>query len=136
MRRIKTLVESSPRFSPTSIEPRARCVAPTSLLFLNGRWARDQKVTSENGWEVIPDLAVEVVSPTDRAIEVLAKVQEYLEAGVIRVWVVYPKVRQVHIFDEVTGSRGIIRNGTLDGEDLLPGFRLALAELFRDGAGD
>ncbi len=97
------------------------------------RWGRDRKLTSGNGWDVVPDLVVEVVSPTDLAVEVMGRVREYLGAGVVRVWVIYPNLREVHIFDGAAGSRVVGPDQTLDGDDLLPGFRLPLAELFRDG---
>ena len=62
------------------------------------RWSRELDFSSSNGWEVVPELAVEVVSPTDLAVEAMAKVYEYLEAGVVEVWLVYPELRRVHRF--------------------------------------
>ena len=98
------------------------------------RWPRDRKVDSENGWDVVPDLAIEVNSPSNTADEVLVKVREYFRAGVLRVWVVYPIVRQVHLFESMTKVTILGVGDDLEGGDLLPGFRLPLAELFEDGA--
>ena len=97
------------------------------------RWARDRKVNSANGWEVVPDLAVEVVSPTDCAVEVIAKAREYQAAGVAQIWLIYSNVREVHVFGNGLQIRVIGPTEAIDGGDLLPGFRLPLAELFRDG---
>ncbi len=98
------------------------------------RWARDRKITSENGWDVVPDLAVEVVSPSDLAEDVVEKVHEYLRAGVSRVWLVHATVRQVWCF-ESTAKVVIWGPGeSLDGGDLLPGLTLSIDELFEDGA--
>jgi len=98
------------------------------------RWAKDQDLSSGNGWEVVPDLAVEVISPTDLAAEVMRKVYEYLEAGVVEVWLVYPELRRVHRFNSIGGITSVGPAGMLDGGDLLPGFELPLADLFRNKA--
>jgi Uma2 family endonuclease len=97
------------------------------------RWPRDRKVDSRNGWDVIPDLAIEVISPTDLAQDVLEKVQEYFEAGVLRVWVVLPSIRQIYVYESPLTIRVLKIPDELEGGDLLPGFRLSLAELFEDG---
>ena len=77
-----------------------------------------------------PDLAVEVVSPGDRAGEVQRKVQEWLEAGCREVWVVDPDTRTVTVYrslHQIVVLRGSER---LVCEELLPGFSLLVAELF------
>ena len=77
-----------------------------------------------------PDLAVEVLSPDDRASEVLAKVQAYLAAGCKVVWVVDPETQIVSAHD--SAGRVVKWTGTaaISGEPLLPGFELPLADLF------
>ena len=55
-------------------------------------------VIPEGFLEIPPDLAVEVVSPTDRYREVEEKAEEFLEAGVVVVWVINPSNRSVRIF--------------------------------------
>ena len=78
-------------------------------------------------------IAVEVVSPEDTAAEVDEKVQEYLDAGARRVWVVKPRVRAVtvHYPDGTTCTlRG---NDILSGEEVFPGFKLRVADLFNLG---
>jgi Uma2 family endonuclease len=81
-------------------------------------------------WDVIPDLAVEVVSPTNTASEILDKIQDYFGSGVRLVWVVYPKHRQVYVYESLTQTAILRENDELDGGAVLPGFRLKIAALF------
>ena len=99
-----------------------------------GRWPRNRPVPEEAAWDVVPDLAVEVVSSTDRAEAGLDKVRAYFEAGVQLVWVIYPRPRVVHVFDSFTTIRVLTRADALDGGAVVPGFRLPLATLFEDEA--
>lgn len=76
-----------------------------------------------------PDLVVEVISPGDRAGEVLAKVADWLSAGTRLVWVVDPERRLARVY-RLDGSEPIVTaDGTLDGEDVLPGFACPLASI-------
>jgi Uma2 family endonuclease len=79
---------------------------------------------------VVPDLAIEVISPNDNPIEVQEKIALYLKSGVLLVWVFYPKVRQVVVHHPDGTSRTLNIGDILDGEDVLPGFRIAVADLF------
>ena len=83
-----------------------------------------------NAWEVTPDLAVEVVSPTDRVEELREKIAEYFEAGVRLVWVVHPLLQLVDVYESLIQIRGLTRTDTLDGGSVLPGFRTPVAALF------
>ncbi len=79
---------------------------------------------------VRPDLAVEVVSPNDEVDELELKLAEYRSAGVPLVWVVIPAVRMVRVL-RLDGSVAHLRDGdTLDGGPVLPGFAVAVADLF------
>ena len=94
-------------------------------------WARvPEDGIPEGFWLGAPDLAVEIVSPHDRANDVHDKVREYLEAGAQLVWVLWPKRRSVttHTRDGVT--REFNPDDELLGGDVLPGFRVRVAELF------
>lgn len=77
-----------------------------------------------------PDLVVEVVSPSDRMTDVLAKVDDYLAAGVRLVWVVVPRRRQVLVYAPGQPARTLGNGDSLDGGDVLPEFRLPVAEVF------
>ena len=101
------------------------------LAFVSyARWPRKKRIPSTDAWNVIPELPIEVVSPSNTASEVLKKVQEYFQAGCKRVWVIYPTLEQVYVYQSPTQTRILTRQDELDGEDLLPGFRLPLASLF------
>lgn len=76
-----------------------------------------------------PDLAVEVLSPTDRAGDLAHKVGEYLSAGVRLVWVIDPEKRVAVAYRPGIAPRSIRDDGPLDGEDVLPGFDCPLREL-------
>lgn len=77
-----------------------------------------------------PDLAVEVVSPNDRADEVQDKVQEWLSHGTQLVWVIEPKTRTVTVYRPDGTANVLQADGTLDGEHVLPGFQFPLQRLW------
>jgi Uma2 family endonuclease len=77
-----------------------------------------------------PDLAVEIVSPSNRVSELEAKARELLAAGVRLVWIVDPLRRTVTICEADAGRRVLHEEAELDGGEVLPGFRLPLARLF------
>lgn len=79
---------------------------------------------------VAPDLVVEVVSPSDHRRYVLAKVTAYLDAGVRLVWVVEPRTRTRTVHAPGQQERVVGEDGTLGGGNVLPGFTLAVAEIF------
>lgn len=77
-----------------------------------------------------PDLAVEVISPTDRYSDVLAKVGDYLNAGTRRVVLVDPQNRTVSVF-AADGERADLTEGdVLDGGDVVPGWTLPVRDIF------
>jgi Uma2 family endonuclease len=76
-----------------------------------------------------PDLAVEVVSPHDDPEDIHKKVTEYLKFGTRLVWVFYPKSRSVGAYTP-TSFRSIDIDGVLDGGDVLPGFKVAVRDIF------
>jgi Uma2 family endonuclease len=77
-----------------------------------------------------PDLAVEVVSPSDNAEEIDKKVKEYLKYGARLVWLFYPETRTAAAHSP-TGSFTLDIDGVLDGGDVLPGFELPLQRIFK-----
>ena len=109
---------------------------PDVAFFSYQRWPKGRRFSSENALRVVPDLVVEVVSPTNSANEVEEKIVEYLEAGVRLVWVVYPITSRIYVHDGSSTVRVITRTGELDGGEVLPEFRLALSNLFEDGPAD
>ncbi|MFN8590331.1 MAG: Uma2 family endonuclease [Thermomicrobiales bacterium] len=77
-----------------------------------------------------PDLAVEVLSPSDRMADAVAKVAMYLEAGVRLVWLVDPESRTVRVYRPNTVPRVVQTGASLTGDDVLPGFLLPVADIF------
>jgi Uma2 family endonuclease len=96
------------------------------------RWAKNRPIPRANAWAVVPELAVEVVSPSNLADEIQARIHEYFRAGVQLVWVVFPRQQQVHVYTSPTQVRILDRNGELDGGAVVPGFQLPVAALFED----
>jgi Uma2 family endonuclease len=95
------------------------------------RWPIDRPMPPRgNAWDVVPDLAVEVTSPTDFAAEQLRKVWEYFQAGVRLVWIVYPNERCVHVYEAWNRVRILTEADILDGGVVLPGFQYPLDRLF------
>jgi Uma2 family endonuclease len=78
-----------------------------------------------------PDLVLEVVSPGDSFDEVMEKVDLYVEYGVPLVWLAHPKRRVVMVFANSQAPITLTEQDTLDGGDVLPGFQLPIAEIFR-----
>ncbi len=82
--------------------------------------------------EGAPDLAVEVISPSNTPREIDQRVSDYFSAGCKRVWLVYPEHREVYIH----GLAGVSRrrgDELLEDSELLPGFSVKVSNLFEEG---
>lgn len=77
-----------------------------------------------------PDLAIEVVSPSDTAEDVNEKVAEWLKAGVRLVWVVHPRTRTVIMHHSLREATTLYENDTLSGEGVVPGFEMPVRDIF------
>lgn len=83
------------------------------------------------GWfRLVPDLAVEIISPNDTAEEVAARITDYLRAGVALLWIVDPESRLVQIFRRDCSAAWLLGTGELKGEDVLPGFVCRVEDVF------
>lgn len=80
--------------------------------------------------EVMPDLAIEIVSPGNTPAEIQARVHDYFEAGVRLVWVVYPERRAVQVIRSLQERVELTEEDTLTGEDVIPGFSCRVSEIF------
>lgn len=79
-----------------------------------------------------PDFAIEVISPDNPADVVQAKVRQYLNAGVRQIWVAHVKARSVAVYSpDIVFT--VPFDGTLFGEDMLPGFKLTMRDLYSKG---
>jgi Uma2 family endonuclease len=112
----ETAYRCFPGFQKTVRKPDVSFIRRDRLPRLSRRDAR-----------IPPDLAVEVVSPTETVYELNSKVEDYLAVGVRLVWVIDPENRLALVY-RADGSVGRLREPAgFDGEDVLPGFRCPLA---------
>ena len=79
-----------------------------------------------------PDLVVEVLSPWDRSARLHEKLADYVSSGARLIWIINPAERDALVYRTPEADRFLRVTDTLDGEDVLPGFRLPLAELFAE----
>jgi Uma2 family endonuclease len=97
------------------------------------RWPNGRALTPEqNAWDVVPNIAVETISPSDLNEEILDKIDEYFRAGVELVWTVHPKQKLIYVNESPTSVRILTDHDILDGGKVLPQFQLPLKELFID----
>ena len=107
---------------------------PDVAFVSTARWPLDRALPETGDWDVVPDLAVEVISPNDVFKDVLAKVREYFHYGVQIVWVIAPEERQVYVYDSPTHVRILTGQDELTGGEIVPGFRMPLGHLFQHAA--
>ena len=79
---------------------------------------------------LVPDLAVEVLSPGNRSRYVANKIGEFLECGVTLVWVVDPKTQTVTVYRSLTDTQQFTATDTISGEPILPGFSCLVSRFF------
>ncbi|MCY4146839.1 MAG: Uma2 family endonuclease [Chloroflexi bacterium] len=96
--------------------------------------ARIKQTAPDEFVPLMPDLAVEIASPSDSLAQLRRKAQIYLNNGARLVWIVLPDQRGVDVCRSAVGARLDIEfvgaDGALAGEEVLPGFELALSRLF------
>jgi Uma2 family endonuclease len=105
---------------------------PDLMFFSAARWQVYMAEASDQFGKpviLIPDLAVEVVSPNDLHTEIQNKVVHYLADGVRLIWVIDPTYKRIQIYE---GERytTVEADGVLTGSEVIPGFSVAVAELF------
>jgi Uma2 family endonuclease len=77
-----------------------------------------------------PDLAVEIASPSDKPDDLARKAQQYLATGAGAVWVLYPEARLAYLYPPGRSIEARDESQSLDNAELLPGFTVALSEIF------
>jgi Uma2 family endonuclease len=85
----------------------------------------------EGAWWLAPDLAVEIISPSDKYLDVVQKVAEYLQHGVKQVWLVNPATRTVRVYsaDDHDGVE-LDESATLTADPVIPGWLMPVKDLF------
>ncbi len=86
----------------------------------------------QNFWTFAPDLAIEIVSPTDFYQDVLEKIYDYFEAEVKQVWLINPEKETLTIYFSADETKVLSKNDLLTCEEILPKFRLKLSDIFID----
>ena len=81
-------------------------------------------------YQLAPDIAIEIISPSERAVNMRVKLKDYLRTGVRQVWHVYPETQEVVVYgaDGTVHTYGV--GQTIPGADVLPGFTLTVADIF------
>ena len=83
-------------------------------------------------WDFAPDLAVEVISPSERHNEVERKIGDYFAAGVRQVWKIVPELKTLTIYFSPTETKILTEKDEVACEEILPKFRLKLSDIFID----
>ena len=102
-------------------------VLKPDIAYVSAERLSDDK---DKGYPIPPDLAVEVVSPSDIQSRILDKVRAYLDAGTRCVWIVEPTFETVTVYKSETDIKTFTREDTLTGEDVVPGFACPVELLF------
>lgn len=111
--------------------PRTRNRRPDVSYVSHERWPKNRPFPYRGvARDVVPDLAVEVVSPTDFADDLQIKIDEYFSAGVREVWIVYCINKRVYVYSSPTSIRVVTATDFLEGGDVLPSFRVSVDNLF------
>jgi Uma2 family endonuclease len=105
---------------------------PDVAFVSSSRWPYHRRIPKVSVWDMVPDLAIEVISESNSAYEVQNKLHEYFDAGVKSVWVIYPDQAEVYVYSAPKQVQIVGLGQELDGGDLIPGFRLPVAALFED----
>jgi Uma2 family endonuclease len=112
------------------IEVMPKLVRGPDVSFVSWKTCPGKTVPQEQISKQIPDLAVEILSPSNTRMEMQIKLKEYFLGGVKLVWIIDPKTRTAAVYTAPDAKTAIPADGAIDGGDVLPGFRLPLAKLF------
>jgi len=109
---------------------RPKLVRIPDVSFISWRRIPGEEFPDDPIAALVPDLAVEVLSEGNTKKEMERKLRDYFEAGVRLVWLINPKTQSAEAYTSPTRKRKIGKDQSLDGGDVLPGFRLPLKKLF------
>lgn len=95
------------------------------------RKGRVPKILPDTLLDVAPDLAVEVISPSNKAADIHLKVRQLLAAGTALIWIVQPRTRAVEVHSPA-GAVTLTEDDILSGGDVLPGLEMPVRDIFPD----
>ncbi len=102
------------------------------VSFIAKEWLQGVKRLPRGYFQGSPDLAVEILSPRNTVEEIHDKIVEYFENGTCLVWLIHPDEQYVLVYHSPSPERLLRLEDSLDGEEVVPGFSLAVAELFAE----
>jgi len=114
-------------YAETAFELSPSRVCAPDVAFLSNESVA--KGDPEHIYRGAPDLAVEVVSESENALELRQKIQDYLDAGSLAVWAFYPKLRVIAVYDQ-SGVREFRGDRVLEAPEILPGFQARVNQFF------
>lgn len=107
---------------------------PDTVRAPDGAFVRRERIEKagpvKGYWTGAPDLAIEVLSPSDAEVAAEAKVPGWLKAGTLAVWVVSPKRRTESVYRSSADVSILTDKDILDGADVVPGFQMWVKEIF------
>jgi Uma2 family endonuclease len=127
--RLGAVLDSSTGFRMNNLNVRAPDVSFISRARLKAEGFRR---STRRFFPGAPDLAVEVLSPNNTRKEIDERLKDFFSSGARLAWIIDPEDKFVEICRSLTQRRRAGRDGFLDGEDLLPGFRYPIDDLFKD----
>ena len=103
---------------------------PDVIFVSASKWPLDRELPDTDAWEILPELCVEILSPTDVSDDVKEKADEYFAAGVKEVWVIDPKRKEIQVFSSPKKMTFLSEGDVLKGGSILPGFELPITRKF------
>jgi len=107
------------------------CRAPDVSFIAKGRLS-GWKPSAQEFFAGAPDLAVEILSPNNTRSQIDGRLKDFFESGTVVAWIIDPDAQRAELCHSLTQRKLVGSGGFLEGEDLLPGFRYPIANLFAD----
>jgi Uma2 family endonuclease len=107
------------------------CRAP-DLSFVSKERLRGLKRPARSFFKFAPDLAIEVLSPNNTRAEIQDRLRDFFSSGTKLAWIIDPESKSAEICSGLEKRRLVGPNGELNGENVVPGFRYKLADLFKE----
>jgi len=102
------------------------------VAYISWERMRKAKIRGVPAPRIAPELAIEVLSPSNTPEEIDSKIREYFQGGVQLVWVINPETETAVAYTAADKATKVDADGTLYGGNILPGFELHLSDLFED----
>ena len=109
-------------------QPNLQC-RPDAAYVSFERWPKETRIPRGNAWDVVPDIAIEVLNPTNLAERLPSRVREYFETGVRPVWLAFTNDSLVYAYQSPRSVHIIGRGDILEAGEVLPGFRPDLSAI-------